>query len=221
MDRGKVGTIDMIGDERRAGLLGELLSRWRGRKALPFVGTQVLDLGCGRGTILRYLGPGVAYTGVDRDVESIQALQKRYPQHEFYISDLDDSFPPLRPGYDTVLLLAVLEHLKDPRNLLLWCNRLLRPGGRVVITIPTPWGERVHRIMERFGLVNPEARTAHLSVLSGERLRCLVKEMGGAIKRHRLFQFGCNRLFVYEKPVVVDAEPLELRCIRLQGKVEK
>lgn len=206
---GAVGTV-MVEGQRVEGRLGDLLSRWRSRKALPWVGKRVLDLGCGKGTILRYLEPGVRYTGVDRDAQNILMLRELYPQHEFYVADLDGGLPPLRPGYDTVLLLAVIEHLRDPQTLLLRCNGLLRAGARVVITVPTRWGEMVHRLMGKLGLVNPEAKTAHLNVLDRTSLRRLVKEVGGVPREHRRFQLGCNRLFVYEKPVAEGFDVVEL-----------
>ena len=187
------------GKKGREGILGDLLSRWRCRKALPFVGHRVLDLGCGKGTILRYLGPGVRYTGVDRDRRSVSALRRLYPQYEFHLADLDVGLPPLEPGFDTVLLLAVLEHLRDPQGLLCDCTSLLKAGGKVVITVPTRWGEKVHRFMGRLGLVNPEVQAAHRHVLDGSALRRLAVEAGGEPCEQRLFQLGCNRLFVYER----------------------
>ena len=39
-------------------------------------------------------------------------------------------------GFDEVILWHVLEHLRTPREILVECRRILRPGGRLVVATP-------------------------------------------------------------------------------------
>jgi 2-polyprenyl-3-methyl-5-hydroxy-6-metoxy-1,4-benzoquinol methylase len=174
-----------------------LLSKWRNRKVRPYVGSRVLDVGCGVGRIIEHLPPSAVYVGVDSCEPHIEMLRERYPEHDFYTWDLNQGLPALPQRFDTVLILAVLEHIKDAEGLLEECHRHMEPGGRCVITIPTPFGEKVHAFLERLSLVNPEVEEAHVKVYRLQDLERIAKEAGCEVIKHKRFQLGCNRLFVY------------------------
>lgn len=49
---------------------------------------------------------------------------------------------PFRPGiFDAVMSIAVLEHTPFPRRVLRELNGALKPGGRLLIVVPTMWEE--------------------------------------------------------------------------------
>lgn len=53
---------------------------------------------------------------------------------------LPDDLPPECDGYDMVVLLDVLEHVDLDRDALAALRRRLRPGGKLVLTVPAyPW----------------------------------------------------------------------------------
>jgi 2-polyprenyl-3-methyl-5-hydroxy-6-metoxy-1,4-benzoquinol methylase len=97
--------------------------------ALPKEG-QLLDLGCGRGDLLRYLkrrtlstlsltGIDVAPNALDWDITFIQGdLETHYFEHQ----------------YDVVVSLAVIEHLRDVRAFIKHVSALTRGGGTIVIS---------------------------------------------------------------------------------------
>ncbi len=159
----------------------------------------MLDLGCGRATMLRYLPRATLYTGVEREPGLVDELRAGHPGHRFVVADLDGVFPALGERYDTVLLLAVLEHLGNPGEVIRRCHDLLLPGGSMVITVPTRLGELVHRVLAAARLVNPEVSRAHLWRFDASSLRELFEGLDGEVAVHRLFQLGCNRMVVFRK----------------------
>jgi SAM-dependent methyltransferase len=83
--------------------------------------------------------------GIDREHEAIRAARERLDQEEAFVRERAEfrvgegravGFPD--GSFDAVLLGEVLEHQLDPGKLLDEARRLLRPGGRIVIT--TPYG---------------------------------------------------------------------------------
>lgn len=178
-----------------------LLSWWRNRKALPFVGRRLLDLGCGKANMLRYLPHDASYTGVEKNPQQVEELRRRYPERRFLVADLEMGLPELREGCDTVLLLAVIEHLQNPREVVRWCHDLLTPGGKIVLSVPTRFGEFAHRLLAALRLVNPEVAHAHLWRFDASSLKEIFEGLDGEVVDHHLFQLGCNRLFVYRKSV--------------------
>jgi SAM-dependent methyltransferase len=107
------------------------LRRWgRGLKA----GARVLDVGCGDGVHLdrlRALGdPTWQLDGVDADPRAVAAAAKRgLSVRQGTLETLD-----LPVGaYDLVLLVMTVEHVPDPRALLVRVRELLTPGGRLVV----------------------------------------------------------------------------------------
>ena len=83
----------------------------------------VLDYGCG-GSPYRYLFPNSNY----RRADAIDAdgLDYRIGQ--------DQSIPEKSESFDLVLSTQVLEHIREPRLYLAECHRLLRRGGRLILS---------------------------------------------------------------------------------------
>lgn len=46
------------------------------------------------------------------------------------------------PQFDVILMISVLEHLWEPQPVLTACQRLLHPGGTLVLNVPNWLGKR-------------------------------------------------------------------------------
>ena len=122
--------------------LGVWLSQRAIRRYLPKrKGLEVLELGCGyRATQLVALGPILKHgIGIDFQISpDLHALEK----FTFHEGTIEETLPSLQDeSLDVVMLISVLEHLSDPRFALQASARLLRPGGVVLINVPTWLGK--------------------------------------------------------------------------------
>jgi len=107
-------------------------------QAILFPGMRVLDMGAGDGyfasVLLPVLRPDGAVLCYDANYQA-DALEKLRTQ-----AAPELSFTNQRPenGFDLVLLLDVLEHVADDRDLLAGVVRdLIRPGGALLASVPT------------------------------------------------------------------------------------
>ena len=98
---------------------------------------RVLDLGCGyRATHRHALEPHVE-SGVGVDVQIDPAIRES-DKLSFVEASIEDALPGLEAGqFDLVLLISVLEHLWGPLAVLEQCQRVLRPGGLLLVNVPT------------------------------------------------------------------------------------
>jgi SAM-dependent methyltransferase len=105
---------------------------------------NVLDFGCGPGFIWEHLcklKSNWSYTGIDFSLESIEKILAKGNgkvnfRGAYHVKKLPTELPS--EEYDLILLLEVVEHLKDDylKSTLSEARRLLKPGGCLLITTP-------------------------------------------------------------------------------------
>jgi 2-polyprenyl-6-hydroxyphenyl methylase/3-demethylubiquinone-9 3-methyltransferase len=180
-------------------LLSQTIRLIRYKIAAPYVGRNVLDVGCGSAYLIDFVPAVDTYVGLDMDMRFLHMAQRFFPQHQFYQSDLEHGPLPPEIGtqrFDTVTLMAVLEHLANPQRVVQQLASLLLPGGRIVITTPTPLGHRVHRLGSYIGLFNYEAVEDHKSILGERELTAMLQGARLQVESYRQFELGCNQLIV-------------------------
>ncbi|HXG29188.1 MAG TPA: class I SAM-dependent methyltransferase [Nevskiales bacterium] len=85
---------------------------------------RVLDYGCGGQPYRSLLPDGCEYVGAD--IAGNERAQ--------IVINADGTLPVAEASYDLVLSTQVLEHVDDPSVYLEECRRILRPGGRLLLT---------------------------------------------------------------------------------------
>ncbi|MBP2476893.1 SAM-dependent methyltransferase [Crossiella equi] len=99
-------------------------------------GATVLEAGCGEGYGADLIASVAArVVGLDYDALTVAHVARAYPRVAVLRGNLASL--PLRDGaVDVVANLQVLEHLWDQEGFLRECLRVLRPGGRLLLTTP-------------------------------------------------------------------------------------
>jgi 2-polyprenyl-3-methyl-5-hydroxy-6-metoxy-1,4-benzoquinol methylase len=101
-----------MSDQVSQGLLSPFVRKQRLKAAEPYLKGKVLDVGCGSGALAGLI-PTNRYLGVDIDEESLAQARQEYPQHCF-----QTMLPPPDPIFNTVVSLAVIEHVPNPATFL-------------------------------------------------------------------------------------------------------
>jgi ubiquinone/menaquinone biosynthesis C-methylase UbiE len=121
----------------------------------PQEGEQILDAGCGEGRHSFALSrtPCKVFA-LDRDHTSLRKAQyvlremqkKGEANHATLVLQGDNLILPFRDGtFHRIICAEVLEHIPDDRGAVLELVRVLRPGGELAVTVPTPFTESVYK----------------------------------------------------------------------------
>lgn len=166
----------------------DLLEPWRLRVVLPFVRGRLLDLACGYNNLSRAHG-----CGLGADV---------FPWEGIDIRIGDAARLPFRDGsFDTVSVVAALNHIPNREAALLAAMRVLRPGGLFLATMIGPWtGRLAHLIFHQDETQRGGMRPGEVHGIGRPAMRALLQRAGFELVREIPFQLGLNRLYVARKP---------------------
>jgi SAM-dependent methyltransferase len=114
---------------------------WRRRRALLLrearSGDRVLDVGCGAGRFVAALrDAGADPVGVELAEAALARARRNVPGADLRLVAPDGSLPLGHGEVDLVWCSEVLEHVPDTVALLTELRRVLRPGGRLLVTVP-------------------------------------------------------------------------------------
>ena len=99
-------------------------------------GHSVLDVGCGDGARYgaRLRDSGLQVHGVD--ISGVAVAEARKRGIDARVARLEGVLPYPDASFDVVICLEVLEHLVDPETVAREIRRVLKPGGRALISVP-------------------------------------------------------------------------------------
>ncbi|MDD2926451.1 methyltransferase domain-containing protein, partial [Rhodoferax sp.] len=102
-------------------------------------GQTLLDLGMGTGGLGQYLSQRFAIVADGVTLNPAEAELARDWYRQTRVADLDSANLSELFGaqvYDCIVCADVLEHLKAPEHVLAQCKALLKPGGRLIVSVP-------------------------------------------------------------------------------------
>jgi SAM-dependent methyltransferase len=160
----------------------------RVRMALPYCCGKLLDVGCGNNLLVKTYGNGIGvdfhpYAGIDACCDGSR-------------------LPFKNMQFDTVALLACLNHITRRKETLEECRRVLRDKGTLVLTMIPAWvGRFSHPIRKRH---DPDQLERGISAdeklgLSSREIRRLFESAGFRLRSHKRFMWNLNNLYVAEK----------------------
>lgn len=143
--------------------------------------TRILDIGCGRGQIFVPLTKrGNHVIGLEPNVAYLEELVASLKQHGIAVcgsrlisgSAKAMSFPSAY--FDAVICREVLEHIPEPEVVLVEIARVLKPGGRLALSVPTSLTEKWLNFINPYWLSD----CGHVNIFSKATLDELLANVG-------------------------------------------
>jgi ubiquinone/menaquinone biosynthesis C-methylase UbiE len=192
----------------------EPLARWvrfhQGHKFIPTdKPLQIVDLGCGpqlrfyhfankRGIKIRH------YTGVDPLVNNALVTKfKNHSQITIVNRPLVKKISLKSNSADLVVAFAFFEHIDHPKEILAEAYRLLNPGGKIILTVPSVRAKAVLEFLSfKLNLISKREIEEHQQYFDQQSLmKLLPKGINWQQVKHSYFELGMNNLFVIEKTI--------------------
>jgi 2-polyprenyl-3-methyl-5-hydroxy-6-metoxy-1,4-benzoquinol methylase len=175
-----------------------LLQRWRIAQARPFIapGSQILDVGSVDGVLFQQLGKvGGRCLGIDPTLKANTHVGGALLIAGFFPEDM----PAVEP-FDVITMLAVLEHFppSEYESLQNGCAKFLKPGGRLIITVPSGAVDRILAVLKFSRLIDGMSLEEHHGY-QVEQTTAIFPAKSFRLLRRKRFQLGLNNLFVFER----------------------
>jgi len=159
--------------------IGKRLAKWRNYHVAKQIVPPFLDIACGD----NLLAHGRGNEGIGIDIID-------HGSADLIVSDFAD-LPFESESYMTITIVASLNYFDDPISVMTECKRLLKPDGRLIVTMLAPAvGLLWHLFREPW---------AKHSGMSSEQIATIAHSSGLQLIRKFRFMFWMNSLYVLKK----------------------
>lgn len=201
----KLDKPDKIGVTRGVGLLERFLSKKRSRKANSLIpqaarSGRILDIGCG-------IFPFFLSNTIFQEKHGIDQTEAVNRYHELPGGDpaiqlkqwdfsKEQKLPHDSEFFDVITMLAVFEHIEVDhiRRLVAEIHRILKPGGRYILTTPAGWTDSLLRLLATLKLVSAVEIEDHKDAYTHKKIFPILQDGGFAANKITLgyFEFFMN-----------------------------
>ena len=127
---------DLEGEFKPLHRINPLRLNYIQQRADGVFGKKILDVGCGGGILAESMArEGADVTGLDMGAEPLQVARLHSLETGIkvtYVQETVEQHANEHAGlYDIVTCMEMLEHVPDPRSVVLACAKLVKPGGHV------------------------------------------------------------------------------------------
>jgi SAM-dependent methyltransferase len=130
-------------------------------------GREVLDLGCRTGAVTKHFLEGNRVVGMDVDRDALAIAEGRGIEPVW--GDVEGPLPFTDASFDAVVAGELLEHVREPADVVAEVWRVLRPGGTFAGSVPN-----AYRLQDRLSFLRgqpPDADPTHLHMYSPAAMR--------------------------------------------------
>jgi len=166
--------------------LGQFLYRQRRRAVWPYLQGRLLDVGCGLNALAREYGNGVGVDVYD------------WGDVDFVVED-SSRLPFADAGFDTITCLAALNHIPNRVEVLAEMFRLLKPDGRLLVTMIPPGISAVwHKLRSPWDEDQKQRgiRAGEVYGITDRQMKRLIETAGFRLEKRVFFLCGFNRLYI-------------------------
>lgn len=127
---------DLEGEFKPLHRINPLRLGWIAQHSGGLYGKTVLDVGCGGGILAESMArEGANVTGLDMGAEPLEVARLHALESGVSVNyvqqTVEDHAISHAAQYDVVTCMEMLEHVPDPRSVVLACAQLVKPGGEV------------------------------------------------------------------------------------------
>lgn len=175
-----------------------ILQTWRLKKAVAHlaVDDKIIDIGTHDGALFRFVG-GPGSVGIDPNLVSPIANTQAKFVRGFFPQDLE-----AENDFDAVVALAMIEHIDHHTQVQLAkdCYQYLREGGKVIVTTPSPFVDKILDVLFFLKVIDGMGGT-HEDHYGFEPMDAvpIFESAGFVTEVVSRFQFGLNYLMVFRK----------------------